>query len=179
MEALYAGPIEEAVEIFEEMVREQPEGWETGHYVEKKELGDVLVKVVWFVCEMNGEKLFYGLTDDVKSEGTFMRWRCYWEVLTAQSWVDVELANSAELAMLSWFRKRIKRDAYAIVACEHSGRVATALNEIGVKAISIDILPTETPSTPHIVGDVRDYVGHEVDLMVAFPPCLYLAVASL
>lgn len=43
--------------------------------------------------------------------------------------------------------------------------------------MSCDLLPTESPG-PHYQGDVRDVLGDGWDLMVAHPPCTYLAVSG-
>lgn len=64
-----------------------------------------------------------------------------------------------------------------IVACEYSGRVREAFTVRGHDAISCDFLPTEIPG-PHYQGDVRDIIEKAWDLMVAFPPCTYLAVSG-
>lgn len=61
-----------------------------------------------------------------------------------------------------------------LVACEYSGRVRDAFNARGHDALSCDILPTEAPG-PHYQGDARDLLGDGFDLMVAHPPCTYLA----
>lgn len=62
----------------------------------------------------------------------------------------------------------------ALIACEYSGRVREALTKLGWDAISCDILPTEIPGT-HYMGDVRDILYDEWDLIIAFPPCTHLA----
>ncbi len=61
-----------------------------------------------------------------------------------------------------------------LVACEFSGIVRDAFLAAGHDAVSCDLLPTERPG-PHHIGDVRDLLGEHWDLMVAFPPCTYLA----
>lgn len=43
--------------------------------------------------------------------------------------------------------------------------------------MSCDLLPSERPGL-HYVGDVRDVVGDGWDLMVAHPPCTYLALSG-
>ena len=43
--------------------------------------------------------------------------------------------------------------------------------------MSCDILPTDQPG-PHYQGDVRDILNDGWDLMVAHPPCTYLAVSG-
>jgi hypothetical protein len=62
-----------------------------------------------------------------------------------------------------------------LVACEHSGRVRDAFTARGHHAVSCDLLPSATPGRHH-QGDVRDLLGDEWDLMIAFPPCTDLSV---
>ena len=64
-----------------------------------------------------------------------------------------------------------------LVACEYSGRVRDAFIKQGCKAMSCDLLPTDQPG-PHYQGDVRDILNDGWDLMVAHPPCTYLAVSG-
>lgn len=61
-----------------------------------------------------------------------------------------------------------------LVACEYSGRVRDAFIAKGHDAISCDILPSDTPG-PHIQGDVFGVIGLPWDMMIAHPPCTYLA----
>ena len=65
-----------------------------------------------------------------------------------------------------------------LIACEFSGIVREAFAIRGHDAWSCDLLPTEKPgSGKHIIGDVRK-INHELcqwDLILAFPPCTYLA----
>jgi hypothetical protein len=61
-----------------------------------------------------------------------------------------------------------------LIACEFSGTVRDAFIEQGHDAISCDILPTEQPG-PHYQGDVRYILNDGWDLMIAHPPCTYLA----
>lgn len=61
-----------------------------------------------------------------------------------------------------------------LVACEFSGIVRDAFLARGHDAMSCDLLPTESPG-PHYQGDVRDVIGDGWDLMVAHPPCTYMA----
>lgn len=65
-----------------------------------------------------------------------------------------------------------------LIACEYSGRVRDAFLRAGHEAMSCDLLPTETPG-PHFQGDVRDVLGDGWDLMIAHPPCTYLAASGL
>lgn len=64
--------------------------------------------------------------------------------------------------------------ARVLIACEFSGIVRDAFIRCGHDAISCDILPTERLG-PHIVGDVRGLLHEAWDLLIAFPPCTYLA----
>lgn len=65
-----------------------------------------------------------------------------------------------------------------LVACEYSGRVRDAFIARGHAAMSCDLLPTEAPG-PHHVGDIRDVLNLDWDLMIAHPPCTYLAVSGM
>lgn len=65
-----------------------------------------------------------------------------------------------------------------LVACEFSGVVRDAFNMRGHDALSCDIIDSETPG-PHYKGDVRDILNDQWDLMIAHPPCTYLAVSGL
>lgn len=65
-----------------------------------------------------------------------------------------------------------------VVACEFSGVVRDAFIRHGHDAVSIDMLPSESDYGPHIVGDAVAYLDEhwgEFDLMIAHPPCTYLA----
>lgn len=61
-----------------------------------------------------------------------------------------------------------------LVACEFSGTVRDAFARRGHDAWSCDLLPSETEGQ-HIVGDVLNVIGQGWDLMIAHPPCTYLA----
>lgn len=72
-----------------------------------------------------------------------------------------------------------------LIACEYSGRVRDAFRALGHDAMSCDMLPSEAPG-PHYQGDVRDVInsvrltgGLGFDLMIAHPPCTYLAVSGM
>jgi hypothetical protein len=69
-------------------------------------------------------------------------------------------------------------DVRVLVACEFSGRVRDAFRALGHDAWSCDLLPTETPG-PHIQVDVLQTLGEGWDLVVAHPPCTYLASSGL
>lgn len=65
-----------------------------------------------------------------------------------------------------------------LVACEFSGVVRNAFRERGHEAWSCDLLDAEDKSTYHIKGDVLEVLGPYWDLMIAHPPCTYLAVSG-
>ena len=62
------------------------------------------------------------------------------------------------------------------MACEFSGAVRDAFIRAGHDATSVDLLPSESDLGPHTVGGALDraYCEHW-DLMVAHPPCTFLA----
>lgn len=64
-----------------------------------------------------------------------------------------------------------------LVACEFSGIVRDAFISRGHDAVSCDLEPSERPG-PHHRGDVRGILDDGWDLMVAHPPCTYLAVSG-
>jgi hypothetical protein len=64
-----------------------------------------------------------------------------------------------------------------LVACEFSGIVRDAFIAAGHDAVSCDLLPSEA-NGPHIQGDVLPLLGFGWDLLVAHPPCTYLAVSG-
>jgi len=61
-----------------------------------------------------------------------------------------------------------------LVACEFSGIVRDAFRERGHNAISCDLRGTERVG-PHITGDVIPLLQQHWDLVIAHPPCDYLA----
>lgn len=66
-----------------------------------------------------------------------------------------------------------------LVACEFSGIVREAFRARGHDAWSCDLLSAEDGSEYHIQKDA-EYVAYESgwDLMIAHPPCTYLAVSG-
>jgi len=66
-----------------------------------------------------------------------------------------------------------------LVACEYSGRVREAFRALGHDAWSCDLLPSEDDSKYHYIGDVFDIMDNDWDLMIAHPPCTYLAVSGM
>jgi hypothetical protein len=68
-----------------------------------------------------------------------------------------------------------------LVACEFSGIVRDAFRARGHDAWSCDLLPSERPSDFHLQGDVLNILYYDTphfDLMIAHPPCTYLATSG-
>jgi hypothetical protein len=66
-----------------------------------------------------------------------------------------------------------------LVACEESQAVTQAFRDLGHEAYSCDILPCSGGHPEwHIQGDVMEEINKGWDLMVAHPPCTYLAVSG-
>jgi len=69
-----------------------------------------------------------------------------------------------------------------LVACEESGTVREAFRALGHDAWSCDLLPTSRPpGTFHHQGEVLQFLrkhGGWFDLMIAHPPCQFLAVSG-
>ncbi len=65
-----------------------------------------------------------------------------------------------------------------LIACEYSGIVRDAFIAAGHDAMSCDILATESPG-PHYMGDVRDVLRQDWDLLIAHPPCTRLTNAGV
>ena len=61
-----------------------------------------------------------------------------------------------------------------LVACEFSSIVRDAFRRRGHAALSCDLEPAEVDG-PHYQGDVRDIIHDGWDMMIAHPPCTYLA----
>lgn len=65
-----------------------------------------------------------------------------------------------------------------LVACEYSGKVRDAFAQNGHFAMSCDLLPSDSPGL-HWQGDVQEILNQGWDLMIAHPPCTYLAVSGM
>lgn len=65
-----------------------------------------------------------------------------------------------------------------LVACEFSGIVRQAFTEAGHHAVSADLLPTEIPGR-HYRGNVLDILDKKWDLVIAHPPCTFLALSGV
>ena len=65
-----------------------------------------------------------------------------------------------------------------LVACEFSQVVTKAFRYRGHDAYSCDIIPTEGNPDWHIRDDVLNHLDEGWDMMIAHPPCTYLAVCA-
>lgn len=65
-----------------------------------------------------------------------------------------------------------------LVACEFSGRVREAFAKRGHDATSCDLLETEIPGK-HYIGNVQDILYDEWDLVIAHPPCTFMAQSGV
>lgn len=62
-----------------------------------------------------------------------------------------------------------------LIACECSGVTREAFRAKGHDAWSCDLKPAEDESRFHLRGDALWYLGNGWDLLIAHPPCTYLA----
>ena len=84
--------------------------------------------------------------------------------------------QTAEIYALRDFEKNKLR---VLVACEESQAVCIAFRELGHEAFSCDILPCSGGHPEwHIQDDVLKHLDDGWDLMIAHPPCTYLAVSG-
>lgn len=66
-----------------------------------------------------------------------------------------------------------------LVACERSGIVREAFQARGHDAWSNDLVPADDGSRRHFRGDCLEFIRtHRWDLVIAHPPCTYLAVSG-
>lgn len=68
------------------------------------------------------------------------------------------------------------------VICETSGKVREAFRSRGHNAVSVDVLPADDGSPYHVRADALAYLAERrtqnaerIDLVIAHPPCTYLA----
>lgn len=85
-----------------------------------------------------------------------------------------EIAAASDRAEAAGFRL-----SRVLVACEFSGTVRDAFSAAGHAAESCDILPTESAGGIHHERDVREILGDGYHLLIAHPPCTYLAASQL
>ena len=63
-----------------------------------------------------------------------------------------------------------------VTACEYSGIVSRAFRDKGHFVISCDLDPSLDNSPFHIIGDCLQLLTqYQPDMLIAFPPCTYLA----
>lgn len=62
-----------------------------------------------------------------------------------------------------------------LVACEYSCTVGWEFHKRGHDVLTCDLLPTERPEVPHHQGDVLPLLEQDWDLLIAHPPCTFLA----
>lgn len=62
-----------------------------------------------------------------------------------------------------------------LIACEYSGIVRDAFLRMGHDAVSCDLIESESPDGPHYIGDVRDLLADSWDMIIAHPPCTFMA----
>ena len=83
--------------------------------------------------------------------------------------------------MCPWTPRDEQALVKVLVVCEFSGIVRDAFISRGHDAISCDLLPSERPG-PHLLGAIEkiseDWPSQCFDLMIAHPPCTYLAVSG-
>ncbi len=71
-----------------------------------------------------------------------------------------------------------------LIACEFSGVVRRAFRDLGHSAWSCDLLPAEDDEWAHFQTDIRKQLNMRYpaklqwDLLIAHPPCTYLAVSG-
>ncbi len=65
-----------------------------------------------------------------------------------------------------------------LIACEFSGIIREAFKAKGHDAWSCDLLPSEINTRKHLIGDVLRFIDNDWDMMIAHPPCTYLAVSG-
>lgn len=95
---------------------------------------------------------------------------------TAESITDYADEMIAAEARASESGYRLSR---ILVACEFSGTVRDAFAAAGHAAESCDIIETESPGGIHHVRDVREIMDDGYHLMIAHPPCTYIAACQL
>ena len=60
-----------------------------------------------------------------------------------------------------------------------TGIVANAFRRAGCDMVTIDRLPSEDPTMPHIIGDASDFLDAGFDFVVGQPPCTFLCNAGV
>lgn len=65
-----------------------------------------------------------------------------------------------------------------LIACEFTQIVHRSFTEKGHNVLSCDLSPGEL-GLPHYQGDVLDIINDNWDMIIAFPPCTYLAKVQM
>lgn len=65
-----------------------------------------------------------------------------------------------------------------LVGCEFSGIMRDAFRRRGHDAVSCDLRPSERDG-PHIQDDILNHLHEQWDLLIAHPPCTFLAYSGL
>ena len=60
-----------------------------------------------------------------------------------------------------------------------TGIVANAFRRAGCDMVTVDRLPSEDPTMPHIIGDASDFLDAGFDFVVGQPPCTFLCNAGV
>lgn len=69
-----------------------------------------------------------------------------------------------------------------LIACEFSGRVRESFALRGHYVVSCDLIETEIPvseNCSHYIGDVKSILYDKWDMIIAFPPCTFLAQSGV
>ena len=66
-----------------------------------------------------------------------------------------------------------------LIACEFSGTVRDQFTAMGHSAESCDIIASESPGGIHHIRDARELLGDGYSMMIAHPPCTYIAACQL
>lgn len=61
-----------------------------------------------------------------------------------------------------------------LIGCEFSGAVRDAFLRNGIKAMSCDLLPSDSDMGPHYEGDIAHILNDGWDCAIFFPPCTYV-----
>lgn len=61
-----------------------------------------------------------------------------------------------------------------LIGCEYSGRVRQAMRDLGINAVSVDLLPSEDDSPHHIQADLSEFLQMPWRLGIFHPPCTRL-----
>lgn len=87
---------------------------------------------------------------------------------------DREMVDAEVRAAGSGFRL-----SRVLVACEYSATVRDAFAACGHSAESCDILPSDNPNGIHHQRDARELLSDGYHLMIAHPPCTFIAACQL